>query len=387
MGLQPGALELAASLIEQFEGIELKAYEDPIGIPTICAGITRYPSGKPVTMGDTCSAEVCRAYLMGLLRDEYIPGVSCIPGFGSLSERRQAVLLSFAWNLGARFYEASGFETISSVLKRGFTDPAAYKEVPAALLLYDKAGGKALVGLTKRRQIEASLWVQEDHMIAEFQCVQDTFLKKAPIDSKYLSDLGKELRSKDSTIKVARVEEIPADSHAWWTLEDGSRWAVFEPHWRPHVSGPRPPAAPVDWNNFGAQVGKYITVGEVLQYDSRRKPRPGSPEEKSILEICRQFDAIREAWNGPIGVTSGYRPEPINTQVGGAPNSYHVRGQALDIYPIGEPIEAFHHWLVKRWTGGYGDGRKKGFIHLDLDGGHGKFSKTPNVRPSRIWDY
>ena len=386
MGLQPGTLQLAASLIEQFEGVELEAYRDPIGIPTICAGITRYPSGKPVAMGDVCSPDVCKMYLVGLLRDEFIPGVSRIPGFGSLSERRQAVLLSFAWNLGGRFYGAEGFETISDALKRGFSDPSAYKEVPAALLLYDKAGGKPLAGLTKRRQTEASLWSQEDHMIAEFECRQDTFLKKAPIDSKYLSDLGKEAKSAGSIVKVARVEEIPADGHAWWTFEDGSRWAVFTPHWEPYAADPRPPAAFVDWNDFNAKAGKYITVGEVLQYDSRRRPRSGSPEEKAILEVCRQFDAIREAWNGPIGVTSGYRPEPINTQVGGAPNSYHVRGMALDIYPIGGSLESFHQWLVKRWSGGYGDGRKKGFIHVDTRSG-GKFSKTPGVRPAAIWDY
>lgn len=386
MDLQPGALQLAASLIEQFEGVELEAYRDPIGIPTICAGITRYPNGRPVAMGDVCSADVCSLYLMELLRSQYIPGIAKIPNSSRLSANRQAVLLSFAWNLGANFYGAEGFETITSVLQRGAQSPAAYREMPAALELYCKAGGQELAGLKQRRHQEGLLWSQEDRMVVTFQSAQDTFLKKAPIDSKYLSDLGREARPRGSIIRVARVEEIPADSHAWWTLEDGSRWAAFTPHWAVHAPKPQPPAASIDWSDFSAKAGRYITVGEVLQYDSRRKPRPGSPEERAILEVCRQFDAIREAWNGPIGVTSGYRPEPINSQVGGAPNSYHTRGMALDIYPVGGSLESFHQWLIKRWSGGYGDGRAKGFIHIDTRSGGG-FSKQPGVRPAAIWDY
>ena len=49
------ALDLACELIESFEGEEHKAYLDPTGVPTICSGITRYPSGIPVRMGDVCT--------------------------------------------------------------------------------------------------------------------------------------------------------------------------------------------------------------------------------------------------------------------------------------------------------------------------------------------
>lgn len=386
MALHPETLQLAAALIEQFEGIELEAYRDPVGIPTICAGITRYPTGKPVAMGDVCSAEVCRLYLMDLLKSQYIPSIGKIPNFSGLSANRQAVLLSFGWNLGANFYGAAGFETITAALERGAADPAAYRDVPVALALYCKAGGKELAGLRQRRELEGSLWSQEDRMATLFQCVQNTFLKKAPIDAKFLSELGKESKAVGAVVSVARVEEIPADGHAWWTFSDGTRWAVFAPHWKTYIPEPKPPAASVDWGNFAARVGKYITVGEVLQYDARRRPRPGSPEEKAILEVCRQFDAIREAWNGAIGVTSGYRPEPINSQVGGVRDSYHVRGMALDIYPVDASLESFHQWLIKRWSGGYGDGRRRGFIHIDTRNG-GTFSRQPGAKPAAIWDY
>ena len=41
-----------------FEGVETEAYLDAVGVPTICSGLTRYPNGAPVRMGDVCN-EVC----------------------------------------------------------------------------------------------------------------------------------------------------------------------------------------------------------------------------------------------------------------------------------------------------------------------------------------
>ena len=69
----------------------------------------------------------------------------------------------------------------------------------------------------------------------------------------------------------------------------------------------------------------YITVGEVLQYDARRRPRSGSAEENELIKLCEEFDRLRIAWGDCVGVASGYRPEPINTQVGGVKNSLHTR--------------------------------------------------------------
>ena len=61
--IAPLALATAINLIEGFEGVETQAYLDPVGIPTICAGLTRYPNGTPVRIGDVCNKEVCRRYL------------------------------------------------------------------------------------------------------------------------------------------------------------------------------------------------------------------------------------------------------------------------------------------------------------------------------------
>lgn len=388
MAIHPATLLKAAALIEQFEGIETEAYLDPVGIPTICAGLTRYPNGAPVRMGDVCTESVCRGHLEKMLLQEFVPAMEGIPGWSRLGANRQSVLLSFAWNLGAKFYGSEGFETITRVLRDGASRPEVYQQMSNALGLYVRAGGRVLPGLVERRKREAQLWDLENDGTMIYVCKQNTVLKRAPIDSRFLSALGKREYEAGAEIAVSEVDEIAADSHAWVKLNGtGERWAIYLPHWMEKSAlKPAPKQEKIDWGNFACPVGKYITVGEVLQYDARRRPKQGSKEEVAIIAICAEFDKIREAWGGALGVTSGYRPEPINRQVGGVSGSYHVKGQALDIYPIGESLEKFHRWLLQRWSGGYGDGRAKGFIHIDTRD-NGRFDARAAVKPSVVWTY
>jgi len=388
MATHPETLSLAIQEIEKFEGIELEAYLDPIGVPTICAGLTRYPNGSPVRMGDVCTADVCKGYLRQMLDNEFVPAMAKIPGWSKLGPKRQAVLLSFAWNLGAKFYGSPGFETISRVLREGADKPEVYQQMSNALELYVKAGNRTLPGLVNRRKAEAALWNEESDGIMIFTAKQDTYLKKAAIESRYLSDQGKRAYKLGDELAVSQLTEIPADTHAWAKVHGtNEQWAIYLPHWQEKTAKPAGVTQPrVDWKEFGSPVGQYITVGEVLQYDARRAPKSGSQEEKALIEICKQFDQIRVAWNGAIGVTSGYRPEPFNRQVGGVPGSYHTKGMALDIYPVGDSLEKFHQWLIRRWSGGYGDGRHRGFIHLDTRNG-GCFHPRSGVKPAAVWTY
>ena len=146
----------------------------------------------PVRMGDVCSKPVCQRYLEEMLRDDYIPPLYRIPGWDALGPRRQAVLISFGWNLGPNFYGASGFETISKILSEGASKPRAYSEMPDALNLYVHANGVELEGLKIRRRQEGRLWQCEDDGEMKFKCLLPTFLKKAAIESSYLSNDGKQ---------------------------------------------------------------------------------------------------------------------------------------------------------------------------------------------------
>lgn len=233
-------------------------------------------------------------------------------------------------------------------------------------------------------------------VIFTLQAVQDTWLKKSmepaaqlPEDQKVRVAAGKEW-------PVVATSEIQGNSHELVELgADAGRWHVYLPHWRRlHAGAPAPAPAPVvvlqpgaiDWGNFDAMVTPNLSVGEVLQFDPRRRPSPQSSVIPRILDTAREFQSVREAWGRPLGVTSFYRPEPINRQVGGVPNSFHVSGLAIDIYPIGMPLQALYEFLIGRWTGGFGDGRNRGFIHLDRRNG-GRFVPGGGVWPAAVWPY
>jgi len=381
-------LKLAITLIEEFEGIEEEAYLNPISVPTICTGLTKYPSGMPVRMGDVCSLDVCRGHLSSVLIHQFFPKLRLIPGWDRLGSSRQAVLCSFAWNMGVKFYGLEGYEAISRVLRDGVTRPEAYEEMSQVLSLYVNSDNKRLEGLVKRRRKEGDVWDSESDGVMLFTANTKTYLKKATIDSRYLSDEGKQMIEKGRTIETARFEEIPRGSCAWVTLRGtGERWAIDLPHWNQEIQVQTENSnESIDWSNFSSRAGDFITVGEVLQYDARRIPHPGSQLEDALRVLCQEFDEIRKAWGGAIGVTSGYRPEPYNTEIGGMKDSYHVQGMALDIYPCDDQLNDFHNWLIQRWSGGFGDGRGKGFIHIDIRNS-GRFFSRAGVRPTASWRY
>ena len=56
-------------------------------------------------------------------------------------------------------------------------------------------------------------------------------------------------------------------------------------------------------------------------------------EQKAFLKrlAVEVLQPIRDAWNKPIVVSSGYRCPKLNTSVGGSKTSQHLKGQAADI--------------------------------------------------------
>lgn len=359
-----------------------------MGIPTICTGITQYPNGTHVMMGDTCHLDVCSSYLKQELLKSIVPALENIPDWNYFGCKRQAVLMSFAWNFGAKFYEDSEYEEITKILFEGFQYPEKYQEIPAILNLYIKDKDVILPGLVNRRKIEGIMWNQESDGQMTFISRKDTDLKKAPISSRFLSTAGKVECKQGATIKVTRVEEIPGENYAWVRFEgSGDRWAIYMPDWREKSSRNSQEEDGINWLDFACPVGKYLTAGEILQYDARRVPEVGSEIEKTLINTCREYDKIRDAWGEPLGVTSFYRPEPINRECGGSDKSHHVLGTAMDIYTIdGRTLDKFHLWLVQRWDGGYGDYRSKGFIHIDVRNGQG-FKSQPGGKPKFLWGF
>ena len=56
---------------------------------------------------------------------------------------------------------------------------------------------------------------------------------------------------------------------------------------------------------------------------------------QNLSILAEQLQALRDHLGKPITITSGYRSKEHNKKIGGALDSYHVRGMAADIQVAG----------------------------------------------------
>lgn len=272
----------------------------------------------------------------------------------------------------------------------------AAKELVKQGYATDPEYAKKLIALMRDHQPESVPVSRESKPVVPPKALQplfgirakrETWLKKRPEQADVLGEHEKVRVAPGRVYAVMRWDELPANVHAKVELDHGAgTWFIYEPHWElPKATGSGV-STPVDWADMGAKVSEYFCVGEVMQYDKRRMPTAGSGDEARILRMAQELDKVRKAWGGPLAVTSWYRPEPINQQVGGVPGSRHITGEAVDVYPVGRSLESFYQWIRVRWSGGLGDGRSRGFLHLDIRA-NGHFVPGAGVRPIREWNY
>lgn len=137
------------ALIKQFEGCKLTAYQDSVGVWTIGYGWTQPVDGKPIRAGMTIKQETAERLLKtGLV--SYESDVSRLVKVG-LNQGQFDALVSFTYNLGARSLSTS---TLLRKLNAG-----DYAGAADEFLLWNKAGGKVLNGLTRRREAERALFL------------------------------------------------------------------------------------------------------------------------------------------------------------------------------------------------------------------------------------
>ncbi len=145
------ALDLAAGLARQFEGLRLTPYHDPVGYPTIGYGtlLSREPWVDLSRWPAITSEEAER-----LLREHLETFAASVARLCPvpLSDHQRAALIDFTYNAGAGNLQASG---LRQCVLRGDHE-AAVEQFGRWVF----ARGVKLPGLVRRRQAEAEMYAR-----------------------------------------------------------------------------------------------------------------------------------------------------------------------------------------------------------------------------------
>lgn len=137
--------ELLLSLIRKFEGLRLKVYRCPAGVPTIGYGHT----GKEVTMAMAPISEPVAEAWMQQDAAVFVMAASMQSPVLWFDESKQAAIADFCFNLGMTRYKAS-------TLKRK-VNAGDWEGAQEEIVKWIWGGGKKLPGLVLRRHAEALL--------------------------------------------------------------------------------------------------------------------------------------------------------------------------------------------------------------------------------------
>ena len=135
-------------MVKEFEGCYLEAYQDVVGVWTIGFGITssdKAITGKSIHKGMKISQETAERWLEESLNKKYLPLVLKYQTTYGFNTSQIDALVSFAYNIG-NIDQLTGYGTRSIAL------------IESRILLYNKAGGKTLNGLGRRRQAELKMF-------------------------------------------------------------------------------------------------------------------------------------------------------------------------------------------------------------------------------------
>jgi lysozyme len=137
-------------LIKRWEGFRSDPYVCPAGVVTIGYGNTYYENGAKIRMSDPpISTSRAEALLRNTVK-HYEAGVDSMTR-DDITQAQFDALVSFAYNVGL---EALRKSTLLKKVNANPNDILIYNQ----FLRWNKAGGRVLQGLTKRRKEEARMY-------------------------------------------------------------------------------------------------------------------------------------------------------------------------------------------------------------------------------------
>lgn len=140
--------DYALSRLKEFEGLRLTAYRCPGGKWTIGYGHT-----KGVRKGQRID-EYAANKLLELDVGYFESFLAKEPYAEDITQGQWDALVSFLFNLGIGNY-------LSSTLRKRILEDVDHNDIPNQFRRWNKAGGKVLPGLVKRREWEAQMYEWE----------------------------------------------------------------------------------------------------------------------------------------------------------------------------------------------------------------------------------
>ena len=140
----------ALKLLHKYEGLVLDAYLCPAKVPTIGYGNTFYEDGSKVKIGDKITKERAIELFENILENNFASQVKRLIK-SRVTNNQFSALVSFAYNVGVGNLKRS---TLLKLVNSNPNDPAIRQQ----FMRWNRAGGKVLLGLTRRRESEANLY-------------------------------------------------------------------------------------------------------------------------------------------------------------------------------------------------------------------------------------
>ena len=138
------------ALMHLYEGLRLEAYMCPAGVWTIGYGNTFYENGTRVKKGDVITKERAEELFENIVKIKFELPMSRLIDV-DLNDNQYSALVSFTYNIGIGNFSKS---TLLKMVNKNPNNPFIREQ----FLRWNKAGGKPLLGLTRRRTSEANLY-------------------------------------------------------------------------------------------------------------------------------------------------------------------------------------------------------------------------------------
>jgi hypothetical protein len=207
-----------------------------------------------------------------------------------------------------------------------------------------------------------------------FTALVDTKLKLYAVDSKDLLDHAIHDVTKGTELTALLIKD--ENHHSWIQLEEiiknQYRWHIFMAHWERVKANPET-SPQISFKEKPKDRGRAIKILGVAEtvylgdpicaqspnffwyeatHNGTRIP-PSAAVYQNIIKIATAAQEARREIGKPFNITSWYRPEPFNRRAGGARNSTHLSGMAIDFHVEGMTGKELSRVLAW-WEGGMG---------------------------------